>query len=65
MRTRSPKLALAAIVFGILLGAAHIILGVTGVMSPAGMDQRPGPRDPDHRHGRPPKIFGKRAEARP
>jgi hypothetical protein len=33
MRTRSAKLALAAIAFGILLAAAHIILGVTGVMT--------------------------------
>jgi glycerol uptake facilitator-like aquaporin len=34
MHTRSPKLALAAIVIGILLAAAHIILGpLTGVMT--------------------------------
>ena len=33
MRTRSSKLALAAIGFGILLALAHIILGVTGVMT--------------------------------
>ena len=33
MRTRSSKLALAAIGFGILLVLAHIVLGVTGVMT--------------------------------
>lgn len=33
MRTTSSKRALAAIVFGILLAVAHIILGVTGVMT--------------------------------
>lgn len=33
MRIRSSKLALAAIVFGILLAVAHVILGVTGVMT--------------------------------
>jgi CDP-diglyceride synthetase len=33
MRATSPKLTLAAIVFGILLAATHIILGVAGVMT--------------------------------